>query len=105
MLPLELRGGRLQQITAELADVLEQRAIEARDILPEVRGRELFGQRDGCARKQHAAGRDHAADGMIDRQAVIETILRRCGGEPGEPSAPVEGAGVAGARRLWQAPG
>ena len=96
---------RLQQIAAELADILEQRAVEARDVLPEIRGREFFGERDGCAGKQHAAGRDHAADGMIDRQAIIKAIVRRRAGEACEPAAPVEDAAMADAGGLRQARG
>src|ERR1700760_1492835 len=49
MLAFELRCRRFQQITAELADILEQRAIEAGDVLPEIGGREFLGERDGRA--------------------------------------------------------
>src|SRR5262249_6341123 len=77
VLALERGGLCFQEIAAELADILEKGAIEARDVLPEMAGREFVGKCDGRPREQHAAGRNNAADRVIDRQAIVETIVRR----------------------------
>ena len=42
----KFRHGRLQQIAAELADILKQRAIPADDIAPEMAHRELVREHD-----------------------------------------------------------
>src|SRR5579863_8760142 len=43
---LEFRHGRLEKITAELADILEQRAVPADDVTPERAGGKLVGDHD-----------------------------------------------------------
>src|SRR3984893_4596510 len=96
---------RLQEIAAEFADILKQGAIEAHDVLPELAHGEFLREHDGSSRAQHAAGRDDTADGMIDRQAIIQAILRRRIGQPGEPIAPILDAAMADAGRLRQAGG
>ncbi len=89
---------RFQKITAEFADILEQRAIPAHDILPEGARGEFVRQYDGCSRVQHAAWRDDAADAVMDRQAIIQPVFGGSVGQPGEPAAPVQDAAVAGPR-------
>src|SRR5262249_50717395 len=44
VLALERGGLCFQEIAAELADILEKGAIEARDVLPEMAGREFVGK-------------------------------------------------------------
>jgi hypothetical protein len=102
---LEFGWRRLQEITAELADILKQRAIEARDVVPELAHREFLREHDGGSRAQHAAGRDDTADGMIDRQAIVQTIVGRRIGQSGEPIAPILDAAMADAGGLWQVSG
>ena len=103
VLSFEFGNRRLQEIAAELADILEQRAVEADEIAPEILRRKLFGQRHRCARKQHAAGRDNAADGVIEGETIVKTVIGLGVGEACEPAAPVQDTAMADARSLGQA--
>ena len=66
---------RLQEIAAELADILEQRAVPAHDVVPELACGKFVGQHHRAARAQHAAGRDDAADAVKDRQAIVQPVF------------------------------
>src|ERR1700761_364357 len=55
MPPLEFGRGRLQQISAEFAYILEQGAVPANQVLPERAGGEFVGQHYRSARREHAA--------------------------------------------------
>ena len=103
VLVFEFGWRRLQQIAAKLADVLEQRAIPAHDIVPEMAHREFVRQHHRSSRAQHAAGRDDAADAVEQRQAVVQTILGCRAGQAGKPAAPVQDATMADTGGLRQA--
>src|SRR5262252_97037 len=62
---------RVQQVTAELADILEQRAIPVGDIIPELACRELVADHYRTAIDQHGAGGDDAADAVVHRQTIV----------------------------------
>src|SRR5690606_17680972 len=61
---------RIDEITAELADILEQRAFALDHIIPELADREFLADEHGSALAQTGADGDDAARGMIERQAV-----------------------------------
>ena len=96
---------RAQEIAAELADILEQRAVPAHDIVPEFACGKFVGQHHRAARAQHAAGRDDAADAVIDRQAIVQPVVDGSRRQSGEPAAPVQDAAMADAGGLRQAGG
>src|SRR5262249_3295720 len=58
---LVFRRRRLQKIAAELADILEQGAVVANDVGPEIRRREFVCDHHRATSGEHAAGRDDAA--------------------------------------------
>src|SRR5471032_2833701 len=96
---------RFQQIAAELADVLEQGAVPADNVIPKSPRGKFFSENDRPAGNQHAARRHDAADAVIDRQAVIHAIVRRRVYQTGEPASPVQNATMAYARCLGHAGG
>src|ERR1700722_4260041 len=53
MLLFEFRYGRFQKIAAELADILEEGAVPAHHVAPEVACRKFVGENDRGARSQH----------------------------------------------------
>jgi len=57
--------------------------------------KKLLRQHHRAARAQHAARRDHAADGVTERQAIIETILDGCIHQAGEPATPIQDPAMA----------
>jgi hypothetical protein len=83
-----VRGGRVEEITAELADILEQRAFEGDDIVPETARGKLLLDHHGAADDEKAADRDDASDAMIHRQAIVHAIGRSHIHHAGEPAAP-----------------
>ena len=85
----------MQQVAAKLADVLEQRAVPTDDVAPELAGREFFADDDRAAADQNRAGRLHAADAVIHRQAVVHPVGRLRVHHAGEPVAPLHQAGMA----------
>ena len=99
---LQVGRRRLQQVAAKLADILEDRAVETHDVAPKIRGGKFLRDRDGTARAEHAAGRDHTAHGMMERQAIVEAVVDGRVGQPGKPSAPGENAAMTDVRRLRQ---
>ena len=95
----------MEQIAAKLADVLEHRAVPTDNIVPELAGRELFPDHDRAAADQNCAGRKHAADAVIHRQAVIHPVRRLRIHHAGKPVAPLHDAGMADVGGLGQACG
>src|SRR6185312_15812831 len=81
--------GTGREVTAELADVLEDGAALLPDVLPEPAGREPLPHHHGAAPDQGRARRDHPTHAVIHRQAVIQAIGRRDAHQPGEPMAPL----------------
>ena len=96
---------RRREIAAELADILEERAVPANDVVPEPAGGELRRDHHRGAGHQHGAGRHHAADAVVHRQAVIEPVVRARVEHAGEPAAPAHHPMVADTRGLGQAGG
>ena len=94
---------RRGEIAAEFADILEQRAIPARNVVPELARRKAFLHDDRAAADQRRAGRHDAADAVIERQAIVHAIVRPDVGEAGEPIAPHHDAVMADMGRLRQA--
>src|SRR5262245_44831012 len=62
---------RIDEIAAELADILHQRTVPARDVVPKLARRKFLAQHDRAALDQHGASREQSAGGVIHRQAVI----------------------------------
>ena len=98
-------GRRGDEIAAELADILEHRAVPARDVAPEPARRKALGDDDRAAVDQRRADRRDAADAVIHRQAIVHAVVRRHVGEAGEPMAPGDDAMMADGGRLGQAGG
>src|SRR5471030_3423171 len=61
--------GRVREIAAELADILDDGAVAFGDIAPEAAGRETFADHHRASRHQHRADGHDSADRMIHRQA------------------------------------
>ena len=80
---------RVDQIAAQLADILEQRAVAGDDIVPELARRKFLGDDDRAAAHQERADRRHAADRVIHRQAIIHAVVRRRVHQAGKPKAPL----------------
>ena len=66
---------RIEQIAAELADILEERALVVDDVVPELPRREFLADEDRAADGQRRAEGDDAAGRVIERQAVIHPVL------------------------------
>ena len=78
-LPQAVRGlvrlrRRVDEVAAELADILEDGALVAHDVVPELARGELFADHHGAAVDEHGAGRDHAAARVVHRQAVVHAV-------------------------------
>ena len=86
---------RVDQIAAELADVLDERAVPCDDVVPEMPRRKFVADHDRAAAHQHRAGRHDAADAVIERQAVIHAVAWAGVHEAGEPKAPLQQPPVA----------
>ena len=105
MAPLVGRGRRGDEIAAELADVLKDRAVPARDVAPEPARRELFGDHHRAAVDQRRGERGDAADAVAERQAIVQAVVGAHVGKAGEPMAPGDDAMVADGGGLGQAGG
>jgi hypothetical protein len=99
------RSFRVQKIAAELADVLEQRAVPAGDIAPELAGREPLAHHDRRAGHQHCAGHLHAANAVIHGQAVVHSVDGLHVHHASKPVAPLHDAAVADPGGLGQSGG
>ena len=80
---LHLLRRRIDEVAAQLADVLEQRAALLAHVAPEIRGREP--RRESPRRRRRtkvAPRRDHAADAVIERQTVEHAIVGRVSNKP-----------------------
>ena len=80
---------RIDEVAAKLADILEQRAIAIRDVVPEFARGKSFADHDRSAANKQRAGRHHAADRVIHRQAIVHAIVRPGIHQAGEPKAPL----------------
>ena len=66
----------LQQVAAQLADVLERGAVPADDVVPELARREPLAHDHRAARHQHRARCQHTADAVVHGQAVVQPVAR-----------------------------
>ena len=96
---------RVHQIAAQLADILEQGAVEVADIVPEFLRGEFVADDDRAAVHQHGAGRHHAADRVIHRQAIVHAVVRAAVHQAGEPETPLQQPMVADIGGLRQSGG
>ncbi len=95
----------IEQIAAELADVLEDGAAVAPDVVPERRGGKSIADEHRAAIDQHRSGRHRAADAVIHRQAVIHAVVWPRVHHAGEPVGPVHQPEMADDRGLRQSGG
>ena len=102
---LRRRRRRGDEIAAELADVLKDRAVPARDLAPETAGRERLGDHDRAAVDQRRGERGDAADAVAERQAIVHAVVGAHVGQAREPMAPGDDAMVADGGGLGQAGG
>src|SRR5262249_2936868 len=91
-----------EEITTQLADILEQRAALGDYALPESAGREALAQHPRSAPDQRSARRDDAAHAVVHRQAIVHAVFGLHVDETGEPVAPLHEPVVADIRRLRQ---
>src|SRR5579864_3865426 len=91
------------QIAAQLADVLKERAIPLRDIVPEAACRKSLADRDRSAIHQYGSARHHAADAVVHRQAIVHPVSRARVNEAGEPMGPLHDSEMADPGGLRQA--
>ena len=84
MLPLFRSGRRVDEITAKLADILKARAVPAHDVVPELARGEFVPDHHRPAVDQKRAGRDHAAGGVIERQAIVHAVAGARVHDPGK---------------------
>ena len=100
--------GRMHQIAAQLADILEQRAVEIADVVPEFLRGKFVADDDGAAVDQYGAGRDNAADRMIHRQTIVHAVVRAAVHQACEPQTPLQQplmADIGGLRQSGRARG
>jgi hypothetical protein len=67
---------RVEEISAQLADILKQRAIAVDDIVPKMLRGKFLADQHRAAADQHRAGGDDAADAVIHRQAIVHADRR-----------------------------
>jgi hypothetical protein len=73
-----LRVRRLiDEIAAQLADVLERSGTALDHVVPEPARAELARERERRAAAQHRVHRDHAADRVVERQRAVEHVALR----------------------------
>src|ERR1700722_9252550 len=58
---------RVDEVAAELTDVLKQRAALVAHVPPKIRGREPWANHHGAAASEYRAYRNHAADAVVER--------------------------------------
>ena len=79
----------LSEVSAELADILEKRAIRFDDVVPEALHRELFPEYDRATTDQRSSGCDDAAYAVVERKAVVHAVILLRIHQPGKPLAPL----------------
>src|SRR5207237_967984 len=79
----------VQEVTAQFADILEQRAVPARDVVPESACRELVPDHDRTTTDQHGAGRHDATHAVVHRQTVVHSVARAGAHHAGKPVGPL----------------
>ena len=66
---------RFHEIAAQLADVLEQRAVVGDHLVPEFAGGKFFADEHRAAGDQRRADGDDPAGGVVHRQAVVHAVI------------------------------
>ncbi len=92
---LVLRIGAVQQVAAQLADVLKRGAFPADDVAPELARRELLAHDQRAASSQHRARSQHTTNAVIHGQAVVQPVARLSVHHAREPQPPLHHARVA----------
>src|SRR5205085_10001606 len=92
----------VQQVATELADVLEERAVPPDHVAPELPRGKSVAYHDRAAGGQHRTGRQHAADAVVHRQAVVHAVVCLRVHHPREPVAPLHQAAMTDAGSLRQ---
>ena len=75
----------------------------SRDVVPEILRGEFVADHHRAAVDQQRAGRHHAADRVIHRQAIVHAVVGAGIHQPGKPEAPLQQPAVADIGRLRQA--
>ncbi len=96
---------RIDQIAAQLADILHHRAIVVDDVVPEIAHREALADIDRSAGDQQRADRAEAAGGVIHRQAHIIAVRGARAHHAGKAETGEHDAVMIDVRRLRQAGG
>src|SRR5438270_12080973 len=72
-----LRGGRrIDEIAAELADILKERALPCDDVRPKAACREFVCNHHRSAGDEDGADRNHPANAVVERQAIVYAVAR-----------------------------
>jgi hypothetical protein len=95
----------MQQVPAEFADVLKQRAVPANDLVPELARRKLFAYDNRASCNQHGPHRLHAANAVIHGEAIVHPVDGLDVHHAGEPVTPLHQTRVGDPRSLGQAGG
>src|SRR3984893_1417320 len=88
MLGFATMRGAKQEIAAQFADILEQRAVETYEVTPDAAHVEVSPDHHGATDDQARAGRYRPADAVIHRQAIVHAIGRSDLHHAGEPVRP-----------------
>ncbi len=67
---------RIDEVAAELADILQERALPAHHVVPEFAHREALADDDRAAIQQQCSGGEQTAGGVIERQAIVHAVAR-----------------------------
>ncbi len=94
---------RVDEIAAELADILEAGALPAHDVVPEIVRGEFLSDHNRATLHQQRAGREQPAGGVVERQAVVHAVARPRIHHAGEGVARQHHAVVVHVGRLRQA--
>src|SRR2546430_7658071 len=65
---------QVEEITAQLSDVLEARTVPACDVVPELVSGKFFPDDDRAAAEEKRAGGRHPARRMVERQTIVHAI-------------------------------
>src|SRR5437868_6517662 len=94
-----------QEIPAELADILDKRAVPSDDVVPEGTRGEFVPDEDRAAIDEDGTRRDGPADAVIHGKAIIHAVLRGRLKHARKPMAPNHQPPMADICRLWETRG
>ena len=81
---------RVEKIAGEFADILEQRAVPVGNVVPKTPRREFVADQHRAAAYQDGSGRNHAADAVVHRQAIVHPVAGPDIHQSGEPETPLQ---------------